>query len=171
MKSIWPLGIAMVSALGLVGVGLAQAPGTQALQLRELFLQLDSNRDGVIEKSEVPASAHASFDRLLKQGDANHDGKLEAQEYRAVLEELKEFGEQAKKKAVARFQSMDKDRDGKVSRDEFTGPKERFDLLDRNSDGQLTEQEFLGGVSAKAAGKAKAKAAAKKKVAAVKKAD
>ena len=121
-------------------------PATQAVQLRELFLELDANHDGAIEKAEVPASGHAAFERLLKQGDADHNGKLEAQEYRAVLEELKEFGEQAKKKAVQRFKTMDKDRDGKVSREEFTGPKERFDLLDKNGDGLLTEQEFLGGV-------------------------
>ncbi len=168
MKSLWPCAIVLVSALGLVGAGLAQAPGTQAEQLRELFLHLDANQDGAIEKAEVPASAYASFERLLKRGDENHNGKLEAQEYRAVLEDLKEFGEQAKKKAVQRFQSMDKDRDGKVTREEFTGPKERFDLLDKNGDGFLTEPEFLGGVQAKAAGKVKA--AVKKKAAAVKKA-
>jgi Ca2+-binding EF-hand superfamily protein len=169
VKSLWPYGIALFSALALVGVGLAQAPGTQAVQLRELFLELDANHDGAIEKAEVPASGHAAFDRLLKQGDADHNGKLEAKEYQAVLEELKTFNEQARKKAVQRFKAMDKDRDGKVSRAEFTGPKERFDLFDRNGDGLLTEQEFLGGVPAKAVGKKKA--ATKKKAAVVKKAD
>jgi Ca2+-binding EF-hand superfamily protein len=169
VKSLRPCGIALVSALGLVGVGLAQAPGTQAVPLRELFIQLDANQDGAIEKGEVPASGHAAFERLLQRGDADHNGKLEAQEYRAVLEDLKEFGEQAKKKAVQRFQTMDKDRDGKVSREEFTGPKERFDLLDKNADGVLTEPEFLGGVQTKAAGKVKA--AVKKKAVAVKKTD
>ena len=116
----------------------------------------------------MPASGHAAFDRLLKQGDADHNGKLEAQEYRAVLEELKTFNEQARKKAVQRFKAMDKDarRQG-VARGVHRA-KERFDLLDRNGDGLLTEQEFLGGVPAKAAGK---KAANKKKAAAVKKVD
>ncbi len=52
---------------------------------------------------------------------------------------------------------MDKDGDGKVSREEFTGPVARFDLLDKNGDGFLTEPEFLGGAQAKkAAGKVKA---------------
>jgi hypothetical protein len=64
---------------------------------------------------------------------------------------------------------MDQDRDGKVSRDEFTGPKARFDQLDKNGDGFLTQQEFLGGAVGKAA--AKGKAVAKKKSNAVKKPD
>jgi Ca2+-binding EF-hand superfamily protein len=169
VNSLRLVGVALVSALGLVGVGFAQqASGLQAAQLRELFLQLDINHDGAIEKAEVPASAQASFERLLKQGDENHNGQLEAQEYRAVLEQLKEFGEQARKKAVQRFQLMDKDHDGKVSREEFTGPKERFDLLDKDADGFLTETEFLTNVQAKAA--VKAKAVTKKKAVAAKKA-
>ncbi len=167
MKTLIRLAIVLVPAVVLVGVGvvLAQAPGQQAIQFRELFAQLDANRNGVIEKEEVPAKSQAAFDRLLLRGDSNHNGKLEAEEYRAVLEELKEFAEQTKKQATKRFQSMDKDSNGKVSRDEFTGPKERFDLLDKNGDGMLTQQEFLGGVQAKAAGKA----AAKKKANAVQK--
>ncbi len=165
MKTLIRLAIVLVPAVVLVGVGMAQVPGQQAVQFRELFAQLDANRNGAIEKEEVPASSKAAFDRLLQRGDTNHNGKLEAEEYRAVLEDLKEFAEQAKKKATRRFQSMDKDGDGKVSREEFTGPKPRFDLLDKNGDGMLTQQEFLGGVQAKAAGKA----AAKKKANAVQK--
>ena len=35
----------------------------------------------------------------------------------------------------------DKDKDGKVSREEFSGPKELFDRLDANHDGFLTREE------------------------------
>ena len=114
--------------------------------------------------------SQSAFERLLKQGDTNHNGKLEADEFRTVMVELKEFSDHAKKKAAERFQAMDKDRDGKVSREEFTGAKPRFDQLDRNRDGYLTQQEFLGGAQAKAAAKNK-KAALKKKAVTVKKAD
>jgi Ca2+-binding EF-hand superfamily protein len=153
--------IAWLTASGLMGAGLAQIVGSQAGQFRELFLQLDANQDGAIEKDEVPPSGRPAFERLLKQGDRNHNGKLEADEYRAVLEDLRDFAEHAKKQAAQKFQMMDKDRDGKVSRAEFTGPRARFDLLDRNADGFLTRQEFLGG--------AVGKVAAKKKGAALKK--
>jgi Ca2+-binding EF-hand superfamily protein len=167
MRSLVLCGIALIAAGALVGVGLAQAPGL-GFQPRDLFLQLDANQDGAIDKEEVPAKGRPAFERLLKQGDANHNGKLEADEFRSVLVDLKEFADHARKKAAERFQSMDKDRDGKVSREEFTGPKPRFDQLDKDGDGYLTQQEFLGGVPAKAAAKNK-KAAAKKKSAAVKK--
>jgi len=36
---------------------------------------------------------------------------------------------------------LDRNGDGKVSRDEFDGPKDQFDVLDRNHDGFLTEDE------------------------------
>jgi Ca2+-binding EF-hand superfamily protein len=151
------LAVTLVLGMGLVGFALAQVAKNQAEQLRELFLELDANRDNVIEREEVPASARPAFDRLLKRGDENRNGKLEAEEYKAVLLELRDFGEQAKKKAVERFKAMDKDGDGKVSREEFTGPKPRFDELDRDGDGFLSQQEFFSSAPGKAAGKAAAK--------------
>jgi len=36
---------------------------------------------------------------------------------------------------------LDKDGDGKVSRSEFDGPKDRFRHHDRNNDGYITEDE------------------------------
>jgi Ca2+-binding EF-hand superfamily protein len=160
---------AIVSIFGtaLVGFALAQVAKKQAEAFRDLFLELDANHDNAIEREEVPASARPAFERLLKSGDDNHNGKLEAEEYKAVLLDLRAFNEQAKKKAVERFKSMDKDGDDKVSREEFTGPKERFDLLDRNGDGFLSQQEILSAAQAKAG----AKAQQKKKAASVKKAE
>lgn len=159
--------LGLMIGLCLVGATLAQVAKKQAEVYRELFLELDANRDNAIERDEVPASARASFDRLLKRGDDNHNGKLEADEFRGILIDLRTFAEQAKKQAVERFESMDKDKDGKVSREEFTGPRPRFDALDRNEDGFLTQQEFLAGLQAKAA----AKAPAKKKADAAKKSE
>jgi Ca2+-binding EF-hand superfamily protein len=160
-------GLTVVFATGLVGLALAQVANQQAQQFRDLFLDLDSNHDNVIEPDEVPASARPAFERLLRRGDDNRNGKLEAEEYKSVLQELRAFGEQAKKKAVERFKAMDRDGDGKVSREEFTGPKARFDQLDRNGDGSLSQQELVAGAQAKAAGKN----VAKKKAANVKKSD
>jgi Ca2+-binding EF-hand superfamily protein len=169
MKKMLRYALALVFGMSLVGIALPQAAKKQAEAFRELFLELDANRDGAIEREEVPESARPAFDRLLKRGDDNRNGKLEAEEYKAVLVELRTFNEQAKKKAIERFKAMDKDGDGKVSRAEFTGPRPRFDLLDRDADGFLTQQEFFAGAQGKAA--AKAKAPAKKKAASLKKGD
>jgi Ca2+-binding EF-hand superfamily protein len=173
MQIIKRWAIATIFGTALVGFALAQVAKQQAAPFRELFLDLDANHDNAIEREEVPASARPAFELLLKSGDDNHNGKLEADEYKAVLLDLREFTEEAKKKAIERFKSMDKDGDGKVSREEFTGPKERFDLLDRNGDGVVTEEEFLTNAQAKAAGKAqqKKKAANAKKADTIKKAD
>jgi Ca2+-binding EF-hand superfamily protein len=165
--------LALMIGLSLVGVALAQVAKKQAEVFRDLFLDLDANHDNAIERNEVPDSARPSFDRLLKRGDDNQNGKLELEEYRAILEDLRTFNEQTKKKAVERFKSMDKDGDGKVSREEFTGPKPRFDVLDRDGDGFLSQQELLAGAQGKAAGKvpAKKKAGAGKNAEDVKKAE
>lgn len=163
----------IVLGLSLVGIALAQAAKKQAEVFRELFQELDANRDNAIERDEVPASGRASFDRLLKRGDDNHNGKLEAEEYRAILIDLRTFAEQAKKQAADRFKAMDRDGDGKVSREEFTGPKPRFGALDRNGDGHLTQQEFLEAAQGKAGAKASPKKRAEggKKAEAVKRTD
>lgn len=161
--------LAFLCASSLVGLALAQAAKKQAAPYRELFQDLDVNRDRAIERDEVPPSGRAAFDRLLKRGDDNHNGKLEAQEYRALMLDLREFGEQARKKAVDRFHAMDKNHDGKVSREEFAGPKPRFDVLDRDGDGQVTDQEFLDAVAGKAQAKKAAATVEKKSGAAAKK--
>jgi Ca2+-binding EF-hand superfamily protein len=162
MHSLQRFGSLLISAAGLVGAALAQAP--QGALFRDLFLELDANQDGAIVKEEVPAKAQQAFERLLKRGDRNHDGKLQADEYKAVLEDVRDFAQQAKEKAVQKFQLMDKDKNGKVSREEFTGARARFDQLDKNGDGFLTQQEIAGGGQLK--GIAKPGGVLKKKAAA-----
>jgi Ca2+-binding EF-hand superfamily protein len=157
MRALSRSAVALLAAVGTVGVGLAQAQ--QQGPLRELFGQLDANQNGVIEREEIPPSARPAFERVLKHGDRNHNGKLEADEYKAVLVELRDFTKQAGKQVAQKFQAMDKDGDGKISRSEFPGPRARFDQLDKDSDGYLTREELAGAIQAKN----KAKSAANKK--------
>jgi hypothetical protein len=53
-----------------------------------------------------------------------------------------------KKRAEERFDGFDKDKDGKLSREEVAGNSayltENFDKLDANKDGFLSWEEFLG---------------------------
>ncbi len=43
------------------------------------------------------------------------------------------------------IQKFDKDKDGKVSKDEFPGPAERFPQMDKNGDGFITADEVQAG--------------------------
>lgn len=132
--------------LGLLALPLAApAPAQQAKgapRFREVFLQLDANSDTVLERDEIPESGRDAFDRLVKRGDANKNGKLEADEMRTLGQKLAALESPAS--AIARFTAMDKDKDGKVTKIEFTGAVARFAQIDADKDGVLTREEITG---------------------------
>ena len=127
-------------------VALGQQGG--AINYGELFQSLDADNDQVIVRGEVPESGRAAFDRLVKLGDSNKDGKIDRQEYRALLENARDTmglgGE--------RFKTLDKNGDGKISRDEFVGPPALFARIDANQDGVLSREEGLKFSAANGAG-------------------
>lgn len=141
-----------MNALHVTGIALAIsasiAAGTSAQQVaglnpRELFEQLDSNSDRVVAAEEVPDAGRAAFKKLLAVGDKNHDGKLEAEEFRALIAKAAgAFGRAGMPRE--RFAALDKNGDGKVSKDEFAGPPARFAQLDADHDGFVTRQEAGG---------------------------
>lgn len=120
----------------------------EAINYGELFQSLDANNDTVISRGEVPESGRAAFDRLAKLGDSNKDGKIDRIEYRALLERTREkMGTGGN-----RFTVWDKNADGKVSRDEFTGAAPLFDRIDANKDGILSRDEAVKFALASGAG-------------------
>jgi Ca2+-binding EF-hand superfamily protein len=143
--------LASLVGLSLVGLSLAQAGRTQGEGLLDQFLRLDANGDGSVGRDEVTDSARPAFDRLLERGDRDRDGKFDAKEYQAVVGGLRAFEEDLWKKAIDLFDAMDKDRDHRVSRHEYAGPRSRFDELDRDADGYLTPQELVAAAQVKAA--------------------
>jgi Ca2+-binding EF-hand superfamily protein len=110
--------------------------------LRELFLDLDTNGDRIVEQDEVPEAGLQAFRTLLKYGDANHDGKLEAEEYRELLTKVNWGQAMSPEQRERRFKNLDKDQDGKLSSTEFQGGPARFAQLDRNHDGFLSRDEI-----------------------------
>ncbi|MEO6807612.1 MAG: EF-hand domain-containing protein [Isosphaeraceae bacterium] len=135
----------MISTVGLglailAGNGVARA---QQLNIRETFQNLDANNDMVIDRDEVPEEGRAAFDRLLAKGDANKNGKLEADEFRTLALKLRALAQGGLGLAGQRFQAMDTDGDGKVSKAEFKGPELLFKRLDADKDGFITTAEAL----------------------------
>ncbi len=127
------------------------AAHSQTLQAppRETFDRLDANGDGVVEKGEVPQKAMPAFERLLGLGDSDKDGKLQANEFRDVVALMRNGAPAAGANnlgmfavdPMGRFKALDKNGDGKVSRDEFTGRPAMFERVDANKDGFLEAAE------------------------------
>jgi Ca2+-binding EF-hand superfamily protein len=151
--------LAVACVLAIAPAAIAQNP-PNAARFREVFLQLDANADTVIERDEVPESGRAAFDRLLKRGDTNKDGKLQLDEIRGLGQKVAVL---ADPEVVAeRFRNMDKDKDGKVARSEFTGLPANFDKIDADKDGSLSSSEIDNAAKALGINRPKADADAPK---------
>lgn len=132
--------IVMAFAGLLLGAGSAcAADGGNA---RELFRRIDTNGDRRLEFSEIQAARALMFDRM----DANHNGLLDAGEVRAAVEQVKSQRDfQAAQFAGFQAQAdrMDRNGDGKISRDEFAAfIPDRLLRADTNGDGALSISEL-----------------------------
>jgi Ca2+-binding EF-hand superfamily protein len=103
-----------------------------------MWLQrLDANKDGTVTLEEMLAAREPRFTRL----DANKDGAIDAAESDAQAREAIEYWA---KRLVRRF---DQDRDGKITREEFSRyARERFAMRDLNDDGRITAEDLPPGL-------------------------
>lgn len=132
---------------GLLAAGMGFPAYGQEISAKDLFAQLDANRDGKLEAAEIPDGQFRFFERVLRLGDRNQDGSLTVEELAFALEDRPdpaapptksdsraELGSPEKKaakepaKAIAGenpqslaqiLQQFDKDGDQHVSRDEL----------------------------------------------------
>jgi collagen type III alpha len=115
---------------------------------------MDKNEDGKITKDELPERMQNMFSRL----DTDGDGSLDKKELESMATRMRGRGQPAGPGAgqgggrpragaegglMQRFTSMDKDGDGKLSKEEMPERMQAmFDRLDANSDGAVDKEEF-----------------------------
>jgi|SRR5579864_1554356 len=145
MRTISMLALALAISAGCSSF--ARAQGIDRARLKEMLTRLDTNKDGVIEKDEVPEARMPAFERLLRLGDKNKNGRLDADEVKDLLSEAPPAGDAAEG-PMRRLAAMDTNKDGKVSREEFKGPAQLFERLDVNHDGFITQEEARVGFRA-----------------------
>jgi len=92
----------------------------------------DANRDGQVTKEEFP------YDRRFAEIDADGDGVLSKAEIEDSMDRMRN------EEAYGIFERYDLDGDGKITREEFTGPAAAFERLDKNRDGVLDKSDAIG---------------------------
>jgi Ca2+-binding EF-hand superfamily protein len=96
---------------------------------------MDTNGDGRITRAEWRGNARA-FDNH----DWNNDGVLSGDEVRPAAAR----GDRAGREWTAeRFDDLDRNRDGRLTRAEWQGEQASFERVDRNGDNRVTRAEFL----------------------------
>lgn len=112
---------------------LAQAQAQSRAQSGIRFQGMDRNRDGVITRDEWNGN-----DRSFQNQDWNGDGKLSGEEVRVGGRR------ELARERNDRFDDLDTNRDGRLTRAEWRGGAALFDVLDADRDGLLTRTEAVG---------------------------
>ncbi|MBV8412945.1 MAG: EF-hand domain-containing protein [Alphaproteobacteria bacterium] len=101
---------------------------------RAEFQNLDTNRDGFVERAEAEALVHAEFN----QYDTDRDNKVTEPELRLIVQRS------IAREAAERQQAEAQRRQGKIGINDFIDMQLReADKLDKNGDGKVSQQEYL----------------------------
>jgi EF hand len=126
-----------MGALLAMAVGATVVEAQQGRRMR--FRGMDTNGDGVITRAEWRGSAR-SFD----VHDINQDGVLSGTEVRINDQRDVYRDRDGWNDLVDQFDSVDRNNNGVISRDEWYGDRTTFNRLDRDRNGVLRLSEFLG---------------------------
>ena len=102
------------------------------------FGAMDTDNDGVITRSEWRGNVQA-----FREQDANADGVLSGDEVRPTNgPEAAQPDRNRREQMAARFERADRDRDGRLLREEWAGNDATFNRMDTNRDLVVTYDEF-----------------------------
>ena len=101
---------------------------------RAEFQNLDTNRNGFIERGEAEALVHSEFN----QYDTDRDNKVTEPEVRLIVQRA------LAREAAARQEAEQRRRSGMAAINDFIDMQLReADKLDKNNDGKVNQQEYL----------------------------
>jgi Ca2+-binding EF-hand superfamily protein len=107
--------------------------------VKEEFAILDRDDSKKLSKTELGED----FGGLLEKGDTDKDGELNLEEFTAARKTATTDKEDRPARGADVMGKMDKDGDGKISKDEAGEKlKEKFDELDADKDGFLSAEEI-----------------------------
>jgi Ca2+-binding EF-hand superfamily protein len=174
MNTLFSLAAALVV---LFGASQLRADDTQK-SADELFKKLDVNGDGKLSASEIPPQHRKFFERLVRMGDADKNGELSREEFDHAMQQSEEpvtdinkvgnlgGGPPARPNMDPKriFQTLDKNKDGKLTRDELEGRPRLLAIFDRLGKDELTLEDVTSvlGNASKPNNKKLAKKGAKK---------
>src|SRR3569833_1577077 len=130
MRLIFVIAIVALTASGCVGMAVRAFAKPTKPDYSELLQKSDTNGDGIITKAEFTTARAKMIDRQ----DCNHDGYLTKDDKPRFSLRRNTNGDRLQQMMLM----LDKDGDGRVSRDEFVNsPGLLFDHADTNHDGQI----------------------------------
>lgn len=103
------------------------------------FRLLDTNHDGRLSREERQREG-TTLDRL----DRNADGVVSLREYDDAQNLADTWSPRATVREQQHFQSLDRNRDNRLTRTEWTGSGASFQQHDRNRDGVISPREWPG---------------------------
>ena len=129
----------------------ADKPANEAIGSSKQFIEkYDKDRDGFLQREELPAEMRESFIEL----DLNKDGKLSMQELEKHAAIMRKHPRHQPVEMITIW--IVEHRDAKVGREDLQKAYDFLRMLDRDQNGQLTANEFALAQSAAAEAKLKA---------------
>jgi Ca2+-binding EF-hand superfamily protein len=123
-----------------------QSRADQSAQLRAM----DTDNDGVVTRAEWRGT-----DQAFREQDTNGDGVLSGDEVRVRASQTPATPDRNRRgQMIARFERADRNRDGRLLRDEWAGDDASFNRMDQDRDMVITFDEFSAVVADRATGTA-----------------